>query len=170
MEAAVGDRMVVASNKVSGPVRDGEIVQVGPSGGGPYLVRWADSGQESLFFPGPDAHIEHSHHEQESDQSASGGAESGPGQQSRHVKSWRVDVYVYEGKDATTAQAVLHSEVAEPLAERGVARRNPNDPEVPEIGDEVAVARALHRLGDRLLGVAADDISTLEGHEVHLRP
>jgi hypothetical protein len=39
---------------------------------------------------------------------------------------------------------------------------------VPEIGDEVAVARALRGLADRLLAVASDDMTTREGHSVHL--
>jgi Domain of unknown function (DUF1876) len=39
---------------------------------------------------------------------------------------------------------------------------------VPEVGDEVAAARALHRLADRLLGVAADDLAGIEGHPVQL--
>lgn len=42
------------------PVREGEIVEVhGPEGGPPYLVRWSDTGHESLVFPGPDARIQH---------------------------------------------------------------------------------------------------------------
>jgi hypothetical protein len=41
--------------------------------------------------------------------------------------------------------------------------------DVPEIGEEVAVARALRHLADRLLATASDDISQIEHHEVHLR-
>ena len=59
MKAEVGDRIVVASGTLHRPIRDGEILQVGEGGVGPYLVRWSDSGNESLFFPGPDAHVEH---------------------------------------------------------------------------------------------------------------
>ncbi len=59
MKADVGDRIVVASGTLHRPIRDGEILQIGADGGGPYLVRWSDSGNESLFFPGPDAHVEH---------------------------------------------------------------------------------------------------------------
>jgi Domain of unknown function (DUF1918) len=61
MEAAVGDRIVVAAAALGGPLRDGEIIEVGSHGGPPYLVRWSDDGRETLFFPGPDAHV--SHHE-----------------------------------------------------------------------------------------------------------
>lgn len=61
MEAAVGDRIVVAAANLSGHMRDGEIIKVGSHGAPPYLVRWSDDGRETLFFPGPDAHV--SHHE-----------------------------------------------------------------------------------------------------------
>ena len=60
--------------------------------------------------------------------------------------------------------------VSAKLESRGETHRNPSDVDVPEIGDEVAAARALRRLADRLLGVAAGDIEAVEGHEVHLRP
>jgi hypothetical protein len=63
MEARVGDRLVVHGTHVSDPIRDGEILEVhGEAGGPPYLVRWSDTGHESLVFPGPGsvvAPIEH---------------------------------------------------------------------------------------------------------------
>lgn len=60
MTGAVGDRLVVRSQHVDGPVRDGEIIEVKHADGSPpYLVRWSDTGHESLFFPGPDAFVEH---------------------------------------------------------------------------------------------------------------
>lgn len=41
--------------------REGKIVEVhDPDGAPPYLVHWSDTDTESLFFPGPDAHIVHS--------------------------------------------------------------------------------------------------------------
>lgn len=60
MYAAKGDRLVVRSVHVDGPVRDGEILEVSHSDGTPpYRVRWSDTGHESLVFPGPDAYVEH---------------------------------------------------------------------------------------------------------------
>ena len=35
------------------------VVQHGEA---PYVVRWGDSGHEALFFPGPDATIQHFEH------------------------------------------------------------------------------------------------------------
>lgn len=60
MHAVVGDRLVVRSGHVDGPVREGEVIEVrGPDGSPPFVVRWDDNGHESLVFPGPDAFIQH---------------------------------------------------------------------------------------------------------------
>ncbi len=59
MKASVGDRLVLASSVVDGTVRDGTVVSVRHADGSPpYMVRWHDTGEESLVFPGPDAHVE----------------------------------------------------------------------------------------------------------------
>jgi hypothetical protein len=58
MHATVGDHIVIRGHHIGEHDRDCEIV--GLSGAGdepPYLVRWDDSGHESLFFPGPDATV-----------------------------------------------------------------------------------------------------------------
>lgn len=40
--------------------RVAEILEVrGDKGTPPFLVRWADTDQEALVFPGPDASVEH---------------------------------------------------------------------------------------------------------------
>jgi Domain of unknown function (DUF1918)/Domain of unknown function (DUF1876) len=171
MHAQVGDRIVVAGATVGAAVRDGEIVEVhGVNGEPPYLVRWSDTGRETLFFPGPDSHIDH-------DGSQEGGVESTgapadpPNQESQsatEVKKWHVDLYVYEHEDNTAAHAVLHSASRAQLDGRGAARLRPGEPNVPEIGDEVAVARALRGLADRLLAAASDDMSAIQGRSVHL--
>lgn len=63
MKASVGDRMIIKGHKVGEHERDAEILEVhGEDGAPPYLVRWEDSGHESLFFPGPDAVVEHFQH------------------------------------------------------------------------------------------------------------
>lgn len=68
MFAAVGDRLVVHSQHVDGPTRDAEVLEVRhPDGSPPYVVRWSDTGHESLFFPGPDATVEHFEHSQGSE-------------------------------------------------------------------------------------------------------
>ena len=67
-----------------------------------------------------------------------------------------------EGGDRTVARAVLHTEAPLHVEGRGETVRNPADRDVPEIGDEVAAARALHDLADALLARAAGDISAVE--------
>jgi len=60
MWARVGDRLIVKGHSVGDPDRDAEILEVrGPDGGSPFVVRWADTGHETLFFPGSDATIQH---------------------------------------------------------------------------------------------------------------
>jgi CBS domain-containing protein len=57
--AAPGDRLVIRGHHVGEPDRDAEILEVrGEGGTPPFLVRWEDSGRESLFYPGSDAHVE----------------------------------------------------------------------------------------------------------------
>lgn len=60
MRASVGDRIIIHGHHVGEPNRDCQVLEVrGADGGPPYLVRWGDSGHETLFFPGPDASLEH---------------------------------------------------------------------------------------------------------------
>lgn len=60
MQASVGDRIVIKGHRIGEPDRDCEVLAVrGPDGDPPYLVRWGDTGHETLFFPGSDAHVQH---------------------------------------------------------------------------------------------------------------
>jgi Domain of unknown function (DUF1918) len=68
MQASRGDRMVIKGHHVGEPDRDAEILEVcGENGGPPYRVRWDDDGHVGLFFPGPDAVVEHFRHSRTSD-------------------------------------------------------------------------------------------------------
>jgi hypothetical protein len=63
MHAQQGDRIVIRGHRVGEPNRDCEVLEArGDDGGPPYLVRWEDSGHESLFYPGSDAVVEHFDH------------------------------------------------------------------------------------------------------------
>jgi hypothetical protein len=42
------------------------------------------------------------------------------------------------------------------------------DRDVPEIGEELATARALRDLADRLLNATSDDLSEIEHQRIHL--
>ena len=60
MNATVGDKLVIQGHHVGERERDAEILEIhGEEGTPPYLVRWSDTGQEGLVFPGPDASIQH---------------------------------------------------------------------------------------------------------------
>lgn len=86
------------------------------------------------------------------------------------AKHWTVDLIIEEHADDrnTRAEARLHAgDRVETGA--GTARRNPVDKEIPQIGDELAAARALFDLAHHLLEVAARDIerSSHEPARVH---
>ncbi|HVX43839.1 MAG TPA: DUF1918 domain-containing protein [Mycobacteriales bacterium] len=60
MNATVGDQILIVSNTLDRPIRDGEVLEVrGNCGAPPYVVRWSDTGHVSLVFPGSDARIRH---------------------------------------------------------------------------------------------------------------
>lgn len=87
---------------------------------------------------------------------------------SMRIKTWHVEVFLDEEGDRTVARAVLHTGLPTHVEGRGLTVRAPHDVDVPEIGDEVAVARALHELADELLRTAAGDIEAIEDAPVHL--
>lgn len=74
-------------------------------------------------------------------------------------KSWTVQIDIGEHDGTTRATAHLRTGDRTSLTGTGTARLNPADPNVPEIGDELATARALSQLAHALLEAAADDIS-----------
>ncbi|MGG2464152.1 DUF1918 domain-containing protein [Streptomyces sp. RGM 3693] len=60
MKAHVGDQLVVACPTTGTTRRDGEVVGLHyEDGTPPYDVRWSDTDQIWLFFPGPDTRIRH---------------------------------------------------------------------------------------------------------------
>jgi hypothetical protein len=60
MIANVGDRIVIEATPLNETRRVGVITAVGHADGAPpYHVRWLESGQTTLIFPGAEARIEH---------------------------------------------------------------------------------------------------------------
>lgn len=54
-----GDRLVITAHHQGERPRDAEVLEVrGADGGPPYLVRWEDTGQVSLHYPGSDAAVQ----------------------------------------------------------------------------------------------------------------
>lgn len=79
------------------------------------------------------------------------------------AKRWTVQIDITEEGDDTVAQAILSTGYHTQLTGAGHARRNPVDQPIPEIGDELAVARALADLADRLRAVTTEDIAQATG-------
>jgi len=161
MKAAVGDRIVTASGVVGGAVRDGIVTEC-PHGDGspPYRVRWSDTGEETLVYPGADTIV---------DQGTQDKAPGGPDQvRQGRALTWDVRITVVESGGSTTAEATVMNGPPDALRGVGHARWSPGDPSVPLIGDEIAAGRALRRLADRLLAVAEADVSAAVGHRAHL--
>ena len=76
-----------------------------------------------------------------------------------HTRTWTVEIFIGEQEGRTHAEARLSSEKsARQLTGEGTARRNPSDSDVPEIGDELAGARALSDLAHHLLDLASADV------------
>jgi hypothetical protein len=83
------------------------------------------------------------------------------------VKTWTVQVEIDEHEDRTRAIARLRTDEDHSLTGTGLARLNPADRNVPQIGDELAVARALSELSHLLLDDAARDIEQTSGVPAH---
>ncbi|WP_158852133.1 DUF1876 domain-containing protein [Saccharothrix deserti] len=85
------------------------------------------------------------------------------------TKQWRVDVTIDEHEEKTRATARLRTGDDDThLVGVGTARLNPADTNVPEIGDELASARALSDLAHRLLDAATADIEGITHRPAHV--
>jgi hypothetical protein len=78
-----------------------------------------------------------------------------------------IEILLDEDERHTEAEAIL-PHAGKTFIGYGRARRNPSDPDVPKIGEEIAMARALFDLAHQLMGAAADAIEDFEGAPVHL--
>lgn len=142
--------------------RTGVVTRIrGDGGAPPYQVRWLDAEIEHdvLVYPGPDAHIEHPRR--------GTGAETEGADPMHTMKRWNVDVVVSEeaeGEAARTwAEVGLVADDGTALRGHGMARKHPTDLDMPEIGEELAVSRALSDLSRQLRQVAAEDITDNTG-------
>jgi hypothetical protein len=171
MRAKPGDRIILAAPVIDGPLRDGEVLEArGADGAPPYLIRWSD-GHEGLLYPGPGSVLRITSHDPEvvAERTPKHSKPRATGAHPR-VHDWEVRVSIFGSDDEAEATVVLLSDSPTHLTAHGRSRRSGHDRVVPEIGDEVAVARALRRLADQLLETAADDIEGLTGeHDVSLR-
>ncbi len=84
------------------------------------------------------------------------------------TKQWSITVDIDEQEDTTLAHVSLRTPTGHDVTGVGESQRNPMDPSVPEIGDELAVSRALRNLAERLLHTTEKDIASATGEPAHL--
>lgn len=77
-------------------------------------------------------------------------------------QNWQVNVAFTEDGAQTRADAILEL-AGQRYHGWGRAKRAPEDPSVPVIGQDLAAARALSDLSHQLLDAAAERIETAEG-------
>lgn len=83
------------------------------------------------------------------------------------LKRWSVAIEIDEHEGRTRAVARLDAGASE-LTGVGLARCNPEDRDVPQIGDELAVARALSELSHKLVDATASDIERITHRPAHV--
>jgi hypothetical protein len=83
------------------------------------------------------------------------------------LDNWPVQVTLLEEAGETRAEARL-SRDGRQISGHGLARRNPDDREVTEIGEEIAAARALSDLAHKLLSMAAGEIEEITHERARL--
>ncbi|MFD0373784.1 DUF1876 domain-containing protein [Streptomyces sp. NPDC127112] len=74
-----------------------------------------------------------------------------------HTTEWKTHVYLFEEDHTTKVRVELDTGTSR-LTGHGTARCNPTDKDVPEIGDELAAARALENLAGQLKRIAHRDM------------
>jgi hypothetical protein len=82
-----------------------------------------------------------------------------------HTRTWTVKIYLSEEDAVTKAHAVLVTDnpTAVQLHGEGTALVHPSEQSVPEIGDEIASARALADLAGALQNTARVDLEGVLG-------
>ncbi len=81
------------------------------------------------------------------------------------TKVWTIEVAIEETPEGHTEATALLDIRGERVGGWGRARRNPLDPLLPRVGEELAVARALSDLAHHLINAAADTIEQHEGRQ-----
>jgi hypothetical protein len=80
---------------------------------------------------------------------------------------WQVNITFTEEDNRTRADAVLEL-ASQRFHGFGQAKKSPEDPSVPVVGQDLAAARALSHLSHHLVDAAAERIEAFEGHPVKL--
>jgi hypothetical protein len=83
------------------------------------------------------------------------------------IETTEVEITFEEDADHTQARATLELRGVR-FVGFGRARRNPTDPNVPVVGEELAAARALSDLAHKLVEAAAEVVNEQAGRPAHL--
>jgi hypothetical protein len=79
-----------------------------------------------------------------------------------------IEIELEETREQTDARATLEIG-SDRFVGKGHAQRNPVDPDVPKVGEELAIARALVALARTLNDKVDVDIESFEGRDVHVK-
>ena len=149
MRFQAGDRIEVTINTLGVAPRHGAVLESTSAGG--IHVHW-DDGHESVFMPGSNCRVV----------APSGDEATFPVRLGCHV-----DVTIIEDDRECKATASVTTNLGF-FEGVGIARLKPGDPQIPRIGEELALGRALGALSERLLSVAADEIAEHPSGHQHL--
>lgn len=147
MRFNAGDRIEVTNNTLGAAARQGQVLETSVNGG--LRVRWSD-GHESMFMPGSNCRV------------ITGMGEEQPARLGCHV-----DVAIVEDDHVCRATAKVFTSRGA-FEGHGIARLKPGDVQVPRIGEELALGRALAALSERLLATAAGEIAAHPTDHDHL--
>ena len=86
-----------------------------------------------------------------------------------HAEVWKMSLHLDEHDGQTRATVRLHTRDTM-LTGVGLAYRNPRDADVPEIGDELAAARALSALAHQLFDATVSDIEAITHRPAAITP
>jgi len=149
MRFNAGDRIEVTTNTLGAAPRRGSVLESTNAGG--LRVLW-DDGHESVYMPGSNCRVVN----------PSGDEVSSPIRLGSHI-----DVTLIEDDHQCIATAKIVTTTGVMEGE-GVARLKPGDAQVPRVGEELALGRALKMLSEQLLSTAAADISEHRSSQGHL--
>ncbi|KOU22791.1 DUF1876 domain-containing protein [Streptomyces sp. WM6368] len=84
-----------------------------------------------------------------------------------HTSEWKTHLYLFEEEHTTKVRVELDTGTTR-LTGHGTARCNPTDKDVPEIGGELAAARALENLAEQLKRTAYGDMAAAGAAPQHV--
>lgn len=156
MHARRGDRLVIEGHRVGTTPRSGEVLSVD---GSVLRVAW-DDGHESTFVPGPDCRIIAKARQEGPMAAQPTGLERFGG---------TIDLRIAEDDHHCDAVATLMTSRGT-LEGRGRSRRRADDPNMPLVGEQLAISRALRSLSNSLRQQAVEAEGREDISASHLLP